>query len=55
MLVDDAIRALAVARASADEIADAGRRAGMRVLRDEGLDKVRAGVTSFAELARVTV
>jgi type IV pilus assembly protein PilB len=55
MLVDDDIRALAVARASADEIADAGRRAGMRVLRDEGLDKVRAGVTSFAELARVTV
>ena len=55
MPVNDEIRALAVSRASADEIADAGRRAGMRVLRDEGLEKVRAGVTSFAELARVTV
>jgi type IV pilus assembly protein PilB len=55
MPVNDEIRALAVSRASADEIAAAGRRAGMRVLRDEGLAKVRAGVTSFAELARVTV
>ena len=30
-------------------------RAGMRPLRAEGLDKVLAGLTSFAELARVTV
>jgi type IV pilus assembly protein PilB len=55
MPVNDEIRSLAVSRASADEIADAGRRAGMRELREEGLEKVRAGITSFAELARVTV
>ena len=55
MPVNEEIRTLAVSRASADEIADAGMRAGMRGLRDEGLDKVRAGVTSFAELARVTL
>jgi type IV pilus assembly protein PilB len=55
MPVTDEIRGLAVKRASADAIAEAGRRAGMRRLRAEGLQKVLAGQTSFAELARVTV
>jgi type IV pilus assembly protein PilB len=55
MPVTDEIRRLAVARASADAIAEAATRAGMRPLRAEGLDKVLAGLTSFAELARVTV
>jgi type IV pilus assembly protein PilB len=55
MPVSDEIRKLAVARASADAIADAAVRAGMRPLRAEGLEKVLAGLTSFAELARVTV
>ena len=55
MPVTDEIRKLAVARASADAIAEAAARAGMRPLRAEGLDKVLAGLTSFAELARVTV
>jgi len=55
MPVNDEIRRLAVARASADAIAEAAGRAGMRPLRAEGLAKVLAGVTSFAELARVTV
>jgi type IV pilus assembly protein PilB len=54
MPVDDEIRRLAVARASADAISEAAERAGMRRLRDEGLSKVLAGLTSFAELARVT-
>ena len=55
MPVNDEIRKLAVGRASAEAIADAAIRAGMRPLRTEGLQKVLAGVTSFAELARVTV
>jgi type IV pilus assembly protein PilB len=55
MPVTDEIRGLAVARASADAISDAAQRAGMRRLRDEGLAKALAGLTSFAELARVTV
>jgi type IV pilus assembly protein PilB len=55
MPVTDEIRKLAVARASADAIAEAAARAGMRPLRAEGLDKVLAGLTSVAELARVTV
>jgi len=55
MPVTDEIRRLAVARASGDAIAEAAARAGMRSLRAEGLQKVLAGLTSFAELARVTV
>jgi type IV pilus assembly protein PilB len=55
MPVTEEIRSLAVRRASADAIAEAARRAGMRQLRAEGLAKVRAGLTCFAELARVTV
>ena len=54
MPVTEEIRSLAIGRASADAIAEAADRSGMRRLRDEGLAKVRAGLTSFAELARVT-
>jgi type IV pilus assembly protein PilB len=54
MVINEEIRQLAIARASADAIADAALRNGMRRLRDEGLEKVRGGQTSFAELARVT-
>jgi type IV pilus assembly protein PilB len=54
MPVDDEIRRLAVRRASADEVAAAAVAAGMRRLREDGLDKVRQGLTSFAEVARVT-
>ena len=48
------IRTLAIERASADAIAAVAVRDGMRRLRDDGLDKVRHGVTSIAEVARVT-
>jgi type IV pilus assembly protein PilB len=54
MPITDEIRSLAVNRASADAIAEAATRAGMRRLRDEGYEKVLAGQTSFAELARVS-
>jgi type IV pilus assembly protein PilB len=54
MVVDERIRHLAVGRAAADEIAAVAEDNGMRRLRDEGLAKVRQGLTSFAELARVT-
>jgi type IV pilus assembly protein PilB len=54
MVIDERIRHLAVARATADEIAAVAEDNGMRRLRDEGLAKVREGLTSFAELARVT-
>jgi type IV pilus assembly protein PilB len=54
MAVDEELRKLAVQRAAADEIAAAAVAKGMRRLRDDGLEKVRAGLTSFAEVARVT-
>jgi type IV pilus assembly protein PilB len=54
MTLTDEIRALAIQRASADQIAEVAIAAGMKRLRDDGLDKVRLGVTSVAEVARVT-
>jgi type IV pilus assembly protein PilB len=54
MPISEEIRRLAVARASAEAIAEEATAGGMRRLRDEGVEKVRAGLTSFAELARVT-
>ncbi|MGZ4268574.1 MAG: GspE/PulE family protein [Solirubrobacteraceae bacterium] len=54
MPITDEIRHLAVGRASADAIAEAAVRGGMRRLREEGTEKVRLGMTSFAELARVS-
>jgi type IV pilus assembly protein PilB len=54
MPVTEEIRALAIERAPADRVAEVAVRNGMRRLRDDGLDKVRHGVTSIAEVARVT-
>jgi type IV pilus assembly protein PilB len=53
MTVSEEIRALALARAPAEQIATVAVREGMRRLREDGLDKVKAGVTSIAEVARV--
>ena len=54
MTVTEEIRKLTIARASADEISEAAARAGMRRLRDDGLEKIRLGRTSLTEVARVT-
>jgi type IV pilus assembly protein PilB len=54
MVVSEDIRKLVLQRAPADEIADAARREGMRRLRDDGFAKVKAGLTSLAEVARVS-
>ena len=54
MTVTEEIRKLTIARASADEIAEVAARGGMRRLRQDGLEKVRLGRTSLAEVARVT-
>jgi type IV pilus assembly protein PilB len=54
MTVSRRIRSLAVERASSDAIAEAAEQEGMRRLREDGLSKVRAGLTSVAEVARVT-
>jgi len=53
MWVSDTIRALAVAREPAETIAHAAVHEGMIRLREDGLEKVRRGLTSIAEVARV--
>jgi type IV pilus assembly protein PilB len=53
MMLSPEIRAMAIERRPADEIREVAVRQGMRRLRDDGLDKVRTGRTSIAEIARV--
>ena len=53
MMVSDTIRSLAVAREPAETIAHAAVHEGMMRLREDGLEKVRRGHTSIAEIARV--
>jgi type IV pilus assembly protein PilB len=54
MPISEEIRALALAREPAARIAETARTEGMRGLREDGLEHVRRGVTSLAEIARVT-
>jgi type IV pilus assembly protein PilB len=53
MTISETIRQMAVARDTADAIAHEAVREGMMRLREDGLEKVRRGVTSIAEIARV--
>jgi type IV pilus assembly protein PilB len=53
MWVSDTIRALCVAREPSETIAHAAVHEGMMRLREDGLEKVRRGLTSIAEIARV--
>jgi type IV pilus assembly protein PilB len=53
MQVTSEVRKLALERRSADELREVAVREGMRRLRDDGLEKVRQGLTSVAEIARV--
>jgi len=54
MTVTEEVRTLAIERASADRIAEVAVRQGMRRLQEDGLEKVRQGRTSIAEVYRVT-
>jgi type IV pilus assembly protein PilB len=54
MTVTEEIRKLALARAPGPELAEVAARQGMRSLRDDGIEKVRSGLTSIAEVTRVT-
>ena len=54
MIVTEEIRKLTLARAAGPEIADVAVRQGMRLMRDDGLEKVRHGMTSIQEVTRVT-
>jgi type IV pilus assembly protein PilB len=54
MVVSDEIRDLTVERASAEDIRKVAVAQGMRPLRADGFEKVKNGITSMAEVARVT-
>jgi type IV pilus assembly protein PilB len=54
MPITPRIRDLVLARATAEALATTAVEEGMRRLRDDGLEKVRRGITSMAEVARVT-
>jgi type IV pilus assembly protein PilB len=54
MQMSDQIKELTVSGAAEAEIAAAAREQGMRTLREDGLHKVRDGVTSIEEIARVS-
>jgi type IV pilus assembly protein PilB len=53
MTVTSEMHHLIVERASVESMTELAISQGMRRLRDDGMDKVRAGITSVAEVARV--
>ncbi len=53
MSITPEIRALTIERRSSDEIGEVATTQGMRRLKDDGLEKVKQGRTSIAEIARV--
>ncbi len=54
MRMGDRIKEMAVAQAPEAEIATVAREEGMLTLREDGIGKVRAGLTSLEEVLRVT-
>ena len=54
MTISDEIREMTIERDSADAIRHKAVEQGMRLLRDDGLEKVRLGITSIQEVSRVT-
>jgi general secretion pathway protein E len=54
MVVDDDIRRLILKGGDANQLRELARRHGMRTLVEDGLEKVRAGITTLSEVLRVT-
>ena len=52
--VGDDLRQLIIQRASSGEITKLARSKGMRTLREDGMEKVRQGLTTLEEVMRVT-
>jgi type IV pilus assembly protein PilB len=53
MVLSDEIKDMAIASEPEAEIARVAREQGMLTLREDGLSKARAGITSIEEVARV--
>jgi len=54
LLINDEIKNMVVAKASANEIRKKAVSLGMRILFDDGLEKIKNGVTTPEEVLRVT-
>ncbi len=54
MGLNDELRELLVARAPVREVKAAARRSGMQFLRESAIEKVRQGITTLAEINKVT-
>lgn len=55
MVMNDEIRSLVMRHASASEIREVARRTGMRTLREDGMRKVAAGLTTIEQVIYATV
>lgn len=55
MLVSEKIKDLTVKRATTEEIKEVATSEGMKTLRQDGLEKVKLGITSIEEIMRVVV
>jgi type IV pilus assembly protein PilB len=53
MVLSSELRSLILRKASGDEISAAAVAGGMRRMREDGLEKVRRGITSMPEMLRV--
>lgn len=54
MRISEEIRTQILQHASVDDIAATAAREGMHRLHDDGIEKVRAGLTSIEEVERMT-
>ncbi len=54
MVIDEQVREAILAGASTGDLRELARKHGMRTLREGGLQKIREGITTFDEVARVT-
>jgi type IV pilus assembly protein PilB len=54
MTMSEEIRSLTLQRAASEQIAVVAMREGMRRMREDGLEKVKSGVTTMSEVSRVT-
>ncbi|MBE0447751.1 MAG: Flp pilus assembly complex ATPase component TadA [Actinobacteria bacterium] len=55
MMISESIERLLIDRATTEEVAKAALAEGMKTLRQDGLEKVRMGLTSIEEVVRVTM
>ena len=54
LVVDDDMRRLILKKADEREIRETARKNGMKTLLEDGLEKIRMGVTTLSEIFRVT-